>query len=131
MRYIYNEVTKTPAILDEGIVYHNSEFELASLLCACGCGHKVTLLVPDGHHVTNDNDFATITPSIGVFDAPCKSHYFITNGHVRMLTAFSNGRATSVMRAQIARHVAHNQEPVPWLRRFADKAKQLWKQLLG
>jgi hypothetical protein len=43
--------------LSAGVVYHNEEFELGTMLCACGCGHRVDLLVPDRHQV-----FYGVTP---------------------------------------------------------------------
>ena len=73
--------------LATGIVYHNESFELATLLCACGCGRRVTLLVPDSHQVSEKNGLATVTPSIAVCDAPCKSHYFISVGRVEWRSA--------------------------------------------
>jgi hypothetical protein len=97
--------------MEEGVVYHTEEFGLAGLLCACGCGHRITLLVPDSHQVLDEGGWATIRPSIGVFDASCKSHYFISAGEVRMLPAFTDTAASSVMQAQIARHVASDAKP--------------------
>ena len=100
----------------EGVVYHNEDFELAALLCACGCGHRVTLLVPDSHQVSSENGQATIRPSIAVCDADCKSHYFITAGKVEWLPAFTEAQAYSVMRDQIARHASHDKAPtISWL----------------
>lgn len=101
----------------EGVLYHNEEFELAGLLCACGCGHRITLLVPDSHQVWSEGGYATIGPSIGVFDAPCKSHYVISAGNVQWLPAFTGAQANSIMHAQIARHVARDAKPAsPWQR---------------
>ena len=97
MIFKYLAVEKTPKQLEPGTVYHNSDFELAALLCACGCGHRVNLMVPDGHRVTSSQGLATVTPSIAVCDGPCKSHYFITNGHVEWLPAFSEAQASAVM----------------------------------
>lgn len=119
MIFKYIVVEKTPKQLNPGVVYHNPDFELAALLCACGCGHRVTLLVPDSHKVTSNQGLATVTPSIAVCDAPCKSHYFITNGRVDWLPAFSEAQASSVMRHQIARHSAHDGRR-SWLRRMWD-----------
>lgn len=105
MRYIYQEVEKTPESLESGVVYVNKEFELASLLCACGCGHKIVLLYPDGHTVDNNAGFATVRPSVGAWDAACKSHYFITNGNVEWCRSWSDSTIKSAMLAQRARHV--------------------------
>lgn len=111
MIYSYQAVERIPRLLCDGIVYHDSEFELAALLCACGCGHRITLLVPDSHQVFSDGGRATITPSIAVCDAPCRSHYFITAGKVEWLPAFTQVQATNLMRNQIARHASHDQRP--------------------
>jgi hypothetical protein len=108
MIYSYQAVERIPKVLDDGIVYHNQEFQLAALLCACGCGHRITLLVPDSHQVSSERGLATIRPSIAVCDAPCKSHYFITAGKVKWLPAFSQAQASNLMRKQIARHASHH-----------------------
>jgi hypothetical protein len=104
LSFIYQAVERIPKQLDSNVVYHNQDFELATLLCACGCGHRVTLLVPDSRQVYSEGGLATVTPSIAVCDAPCKSHYVITGGRIHWLPAFSNAQAKSVMRGQIARH---------------------------
>src|SRR3954464_15644592 len=106
MRFVYEAVDRIPNQLREGVVYHTQEFEIAALLCACGCGHRVMLLVPDSHEVTSKKGMATVRPSIAVCDAPCKSHYFITAGRVEWLPVFSEAMASAVMRGQIARHAS-------------------------
>ncbi|ARP64296.1 hypothetical protein A9K65_013580 [Mesorhizobium sp. WSM1497] len=111
MSYRYQLVDRIPPDMREGVVYHTEEFELAGLLCACGCGHRITLLVPDSHEVWDEGGYATIRPSIGVFDAPCKSHYVISAGHVHWLPAFTGAQAAKIMHSQIARHVARDAKP--------------------
>jgi hypothetical protein len=134
MRYAYQAVERIPQQLREGVVYYSEEFELAALLCACGCGHRVTLLVPDSHQVTSQDGLATIRPSIGVWDAACRSHYFITAGEVEWLPAFTNAGAASLMRMQIARHVASDKKRQSWLDRLraivvrnVDKLKSIFR----
>ena len=117
MRFRYKLVDRIPTQMEEGVVYHTEEFELAGLLCACGCGHRITLIVPDSHRVWDEGGYATIQPSVGVFDAPCKSHVIIRAGKVQWLPAFSGSQATKIMQAQIARHVAHDAKPASWLQR--------------
>lgn len=114
--YKYLEVAKTPSVLEDGIVYVNVEFELASMNCACGCGHKIVLLCPDGHTVVNDGGFATIVPSIGVWDSPCRSHFFVTRGEVDWSNSWSEERIKSSMRAQRERHIVPAK--LPWWRRL-------------
>lgn len=111
MIYSYQAVERIPKLLSEGIVYHNKEFRLAALLCACGCGHRVTLLVPDSHQVSSEAGLATIRPSIAVCDAVCKSHYFVSAGKVEWLPAFTQAQASDLMRHQIALHASHDRRP--------------------
>lgn len=125
MKYRYRLVERIPNILQEGIVYHTEEFELAGLLCACGCGHRITLLVPDSHRVSDERGYATIWPSIGVFDAPCKSHYFINAGEIQWRPAFSASQVSNIMQAQIARHVARDTASASWLARIKAAATRL------
>lgn len=118
MRYVYQAVGRIPKPLSNGVVYHAEEFEVGALLCACGCGHRVSLLVPDSHQITSEDGLATVRPSIAVCDAPCKSHYYITAGRVEWLPAFSGEMAASVMRDQIARHASLDaKKPQSWIAR--------------
>ncbi|WP_157775204.1 DUF6527 family protein [Hartmannibacter diazotrophicus] len=131
MKYRYLLVDRIPRHLEEGVVYHTEEFELAGLLCACGCGHRITLLVPDSHQVWDEGGHATIRPSIGVFDAPCKSHYVISAGDVQWLRAFSDAQAANIMRAQIARHIEMDAKPVTWRQRASGAVASLFRKFLA
>lgn len=114
MKYLYERLDRIPTPMREGVLYHTEEFELAGLLCACGCGHRITLLVPDSHQVQDEDGYATVRPSIGVLDAECKSHFFITAGEVSWLPAFSGAQANEIMHAQIARHQARDTRSMRW-----------------
>ena len=114
MRFSYLAVERIPKQLSPNIVYHSEEFELGALLCACGCGHRVMLLVPDSHQVTSEGGMATVRPSIAVCDAPCKSHYYVTAGRIEWLPAFTDALATSVMRRQIDRHALLDARQRSW-----------------
>lgn len=131
MRFRYRLVERIPKQMEEGILYHTEEFELAGMLCACGCGHRITLIVPDSHRVWDDGGYATIQPSVGVFDAACKSHYVIRAGNVQWLRAFSGAQATKIMQRQIARHASQDVRPASWLRRSAANLPLFLKKLLA
>ena len=117
MRFAYQAVDRLPKQLEQGVLYHSEQFEVAAFSCACGCGHRVMLLVPDSHQVSSEAGMATVRPSISVCDAPCKSHYFISAGMVEWLSAFSAAEASFVMRNQIARHAAHDGKRETWANR--------------
>jgi hypothetical protein len=129
MRYAYQAVERIPKLLKEGVVYHSEEFEVGALLCACGCGHRVSLLVPDSHQVTSQGGWATVTPSISVCDATCKSHYFITAGHVEWMPAFSDAMAASIMRHQIARHAVYDEKKLSWAARIKRAFARVYEHL--
>lgn len=131
MRFRYQLVDRIPKQMEEGVVYHTEEFELAGLLCACGCGHRITLIVPDSHRVWDEGGYATIRPSVGVFDALCNSHYIIRAGNVQWLPAFSGAQATRIMQEQIARHASKDTKPASWLRRTAAVLSGFVKKLLA
>ena len=77
-------VERIPHVLVEGVLYVCLECQVAVHLCACGCGEKiVTPLGKDGWHLWLRDGIATLNPSIGNSNIPCKSHYFITNNKVR------------------------------------------------
>lgn len=119
MSYRYQLVDRIPRQMQEGIVYHSEEFGLAGLLCACGCGHRVTLIVPDSHQVFDDGGYATITPSVGVMDSACKSHFIVRAGQIRWFPPFSDAHAARVMHAQIASHMAREPLPTWWQQMMA------------
>jgi hypothetical protein len=132
--FSYRAVERLPKQLEQGVLYHSTEFEVAALSCACGCGHRVMLLVPDSHQVSSQGGMATVRPSISVCDAPCKSHYIITSGRVEWLPAFSGAMASSVMRKQIARHVVREaklQTWTSWIRMVIARAYAKIREKLG
>jgi len=131
VRYHYQAVDRIPSPMVPGVVYHAADFELAGLLCACGCGHRITLLVPDGHRVFEEGGGATIVPSVGVLGAPCRSHFIVTAGRVDWLVPFTPGEAASVIHAQIARHVARDARPMTWTARVRAWLSSVWKAIFG
>ena len=72
-----------PSELEDDVLYISKEYKTATHLCACGCGNKViTPLTPEGWTFDFINDTVSLSPSIGNFRFPCKSHYFIKNSQV-------------------------------------------------
>ena len=129
MKYRYMAVQDIPDKLDSGIVYHNKEFEIAALLCPCGCGHRISLLVPDSHQIYSEKGFVTIKPSISVCDATCKSHFFITTGNVRWFPSFSESEANQIMRDQIIRHASLDITNTSWLGRIKNSLLKILRNI--
>jgi uncharacterized protein DUF6527 len=73
-----------PKDLEPGILYVSQEFEAAVHLCACGCGAKVsTPLGPTEWSLKETTTGPSLYPSVGNWQFPCKSHYWIFGGEIR------------------------------------------------
>lgn len=72
-----------PEELQEGVLYISMEYATASHKCACGCGKEVvTPFTPTDWKLTYDGESVSISPSIGNWSYPCRSHYFIRNNRI-------------------------------------------------
>ena len=72
-----------PMELSPGILYVSEEFNVAGHMCPCGCGNKIiTPLTPTEWSFTIENDQPTLYPSIGNWQLPCRSHYWIVSGEI-------------------------------------------------
>lgn len=72
-----------PRELEQGILYVSEEYGIAGHLCPCGCGNKImTPLEPTEWSFKDDFKGPTLYPSIGNWQLPCRSHYWITNGKI-------------------------------------------------
>lgn len=75
----------------DGILYVTMEYRTAVHKCVCGCGNKVvTPISPTDWRLTFDGKSITLYPSIGNWNFECKSHYFITNNHVKHVRKWSD-----------------------------------------
>lgn len=67
-----------PRVLEEGTLYISQKYGTAAHKCCCGCGVKiVTPLTPTDWSITVSHGTVTLCPSIGNWNHPCQSHYFI------------------------------------------------------
>jgi hypothetical protein len=82
-----------PEELQEGTVYVSIRFATVSHLCACGCKSKVvTPLKPADWKLTFDGKTVSLHPSIGNWNFPCRSHYWIRNNKVQWAEDWSQSR---------------------------------------
>lgn len=74
-------VKTMPEVLEDGVLYISPEYYVAIHNCACGCGNKVVMTIDRdyGWILSYDGDGVSFSPSIGNFNFPCKSHYYIKN----------------------------------------------------
>lgn len=72
-----------PEEIREGIIYVSQKYETAIHLCACGCGRKVVTPTGDSWwSITINDGKVTLNPSIGNWQLPCKTHYFIRDNRI-------------------------------------------------
>lgn len=74
-----------PRELVEGVLYVSVRYQTASHKCACGCGEKVvTPLSPADWQLNKDQaGLVTLHPSIGNWNFPCRSHYWIRKNRIQ------------------------------------------------
>lgn len=72
-----------PETLEEDMIYVSVEYKTVAHLCACGCGTEVIIPIgPTDWSITFDGTTITLSPSIGNWNYPCQSHYFIRKNKV-------------------------------------------------
>lgn len=72
-----------PEKLEPGILYISIEYATAAHSCCCGCGEEVvTPFTPTDWKMTFDGASVSLSPSIGNWNLPCRSHYIIDRGKV-------------------------------------------------
>ena len=85
-------VEEIPESVENGILYISMTYRTATHLCPCGCGNRVVTPLKSGFWAMSERGGrVTIRPSIGSFNLPCLSHYFITDNKVEWLSAAQEG----------------------------------------
>jgi hypothetical protein len=80
-----------PEILEEGVLYASLAYGTASHRCCCGCGREVvTPLTPTDWKLIFDGETVSLYPSIGSWNFPCRSHYWIRNNRVEWAEQWSD-----------------------------------------
>ena len=80
-----------PNDLEPGVLYVSEEFGIAGHLCPCGCENKImTPLDASEWSFKEVSNKPTLYPSIGNWQLPCKSHYWIRNGVIEWSDQWSD-----------------------------------------
>ncbi|MEU5554075.1 DUF6527 family protein [Micromonospora sp. NPDC047793] len=111
----YEFVDYVPSELADGTIYISVEYATAVHSCCCGCGHKVvTPLHPAQWKLTFDGESISLDPSVGNWNLPCSSHYWINRNRVRWAGAWSEDKiAAGRRRDRVALQEAVNDAPPP------------------
>jgi hypothetical protein len=130
--YGYAFVDYIPADLEADTVYVSTTYGTVAHVCACGCGAKVvTPLSPADWQLCFDGESVSLTPSIGNWSFPCRSHYWITNGHVHWAKQWSDAQIAAGRRREVADRAAYfrqraNQPSAPSRRPYETASSPRW-----
>lgn len=79
-----------PEELEEGVLYISIPYATTTHPCACGCGNKVVLpLHPTHWKITFDGETVSLSPSVGNWSFPCRSHYWIKEDRIQWAKKWS------------------------------------------
>ncbi len=78
----YKKVEFMPDIIQDNVVYISDQYGTAIHNCICGCGTKVAMPIGPGewNYNIDQNDNLSMSPSVGNYQIPCKSHYIFYKG---------------------------------------------------
>lgn len=108
MRIRLERVEYMPKLLEPSVLYYAEEFGAAAHLCPCGCHHRVqTPVGPSDYSLSVGKRGPTLYPSIGNWQRPCRSHYWIRNGEVIWDEPWSDDEIAAGRAAEAARDRAY------------------------
>jgi hypothetical protein len=121
-----------PKELEPAVLYYAEEFGAATHLCPCGCGHKVqTPVGPSDYSLRIDRGGPTLFPSIGNWQRPCKSHYWIRNGAIVWAEPWTTEEIAAGRASEQARNFAHFERRTRARNRPWAKLQRWVKRILG
>lgn len=84
-KFLVQKVKSMPLILNEGILYVSLVNEVVGHQCPCGCGNKVLIRIGKaGWDYFEYNGKVTLYPSLGNWELPCRSHYWIIKNKIKL-----------------------------------------------
>lgn len=130
-------VEYVPSTLTEGVLYVSVRFRTVVHLCACGCAAKIaTPLSPANWQLSFDGESISLTPSIGAWGLPCRSHYWIESDTVRWSSEWtaervrrSRDRDDQARRRYFARRAGESADEA--VARTAAAAPGTWRKLIS
>lgn len=126
-KFELRKVQYMPTKLEPGILYIAEEFGAAAHLCACGCGAIVrTPLDPAEWSLTETEDGPSLYPSIGNWQEPCQSHYWIERGKVKWAAKWTSGQIEAGRRREQERRVEYYKA---LNRKQLTKFRKLWDRI--
>jgi len=132
-RVTFEFVELIPNEREGGKVYISIPYLTAVHSCLCGCGMKVvTPIKPNKWTLTFNGEAISLSPSIGNWSFPCRSHYWIRDNRVVKSGAMTDeaiayGRMRDA--ALTERHYSGSAAP-PRAPVIAPRKRSIWNWLL-
>jgi len=105
------EVHFLPKDLEPKILYVSEEYGVAGHLCPCGCGNKIiTPLGPTEWSFTQVKGKPSLYPSIGNWQLPCRSHYWIIKGEIEWSGQWTEKQIAAGRKAEDKRRKSYYNE---------------------
>jgi hypothetical protein len=99
----YEFVEYVPRELKAGVIYVSIPFATVIHKCCCGCGQQVvTPLAPSQWTLIFDGKSVSLHPSIGNWNFPCRSHYWIRQNRVIWANQLSARQIDVVQKQDLA-----------------------------
>lgn len=130
-RITLKDVERLPEKLEPGELYYSEKFRIAAHACACGCGERV--ITPIGKLDWSLNVSAagpSLSPSIGNWNLPCRSHYWICEGKIVPARSWSNAEVEKAAARERRFRDANSSISVGPLS-FWSRAKKLLRKIMG
>ena len=88
MKHCFVENIPEKSKLENDTLYISLKYNVAIHKCACGCGNEVVTPFDEinGWVLSYNGKSISLSPSIGNWNLPCKSHYWISNGEVYFIS---------------------------------------------
>ena len=97
-----------PKELKPGVLYVSEEYATAAHLCPCGCNSKIRTPLGPTDWTFEETDFGpTLWPSIGNWQRPCQSHYWIIRGQVKWADKWTPEQIASGRKAEELRRLVY------------------------
>jgi hypothetical protein len=127
-----------PDLIERGVLYVSMDYATAVHSCCCGCGEEVvTPLTPTDWKMTFDGETISLSPSIGNWNSPCRSHYIIQRSQIIEAGPWSRQQIETGRRRDKARKKSHYGESSaahkPSSSRNGSRANRpsLWSRIRG
>jgi len=101
-----------PDQLEDGVVYVSVTYATVVHRCCCGCGQEVvTPLSRKGWTLSFDGESISLSPSIGNWSFPCRSHYWIRRNGVQWANRWSRDEVEAAREAGLIRRGSGGELP--------------------